>query len=62
MQLPTVDDNNNDVETSKLSVLIPKGIHKRAKVFATEKEIPLKDVVAEALEQYMAARNEGAAA
>ena len=66
--MPTVDDRKNEVETSKLSALIPKDIHRRAKVYAAENELDLQDVVARALEKFIArrddiaARDEGAAA
>jgi len=52
----------DEVETSKLSVLIPKDIHKQAKIYAAVKDVPLKDVVAEALSDYMASKRQGVAA
>jgi len=66
--MPKADDRKSEVETSKLSALIPKEIHRRAKVYAAENERDLQDVVAEALEKFIArrdgvpARDEGAAA
>jgi hypothetical protein len=39
---------------SKLSAWIPKQIHKDAKIFATAREIDLQDLVALALQDYLA--------
>lgn len=50
-------------ELSKLSAWVPKRLHKQAKVFATETDIDLQDLVAKALSFYLTeAQKRGAAA
>jgi len=54
--------NRNDIPQSKLSAVIPDEIHMRVKVYAAEKRILVKDVVAEALRLYLDNQKHGVAA
>ena len=54
--------NRNDIPQSKLSAVNPDEIHMRVKVYAAEKRILVKDVVAEALRLYLDNQKHGVAA
>jgi hypothetical protein len=55
--MPKTDDQH-----SKITAMIPKDVHRQVRIYAFEQELQVKEIVTEALRNYLADRQQGAAA
>lgn len=51
-----------DEQTTKITAMIPKTVHRQVRLYGFENNIHVKEIVTEALRNYLAARQQGAAA